>query len=573
MKLNNSYKILFLVFVILGVYYPAIFAGSLYIDDLEMMARIGQSGFSGFNAHFIPGSGFYYRPLLTLTYLFDKAIWDFDPGFMHLENIIIHVINTVLVFSLAQMVFKDKKSQKFELPLLAALLFGLHPINTESVNWISGRTDPLASSFMLLALIFLIKGIEKRKTGYVSLASMFMLLGVMSKEMLIFIYPAAIILILFWKVNDEDKQDWKNRFTQCLVFSALLICCLFIYGLSRWLHHQTHDGAIQLLLSRHFDFFNSLRIVLKVFGFYVKKLFLPVPLNFAIISISNAYVLVGIAASVGLYLITRIKTNYSLMLVAGAFLVTPAILIAMVGVAWTPLAERYMYFPSVFFCIGITGLIFHYASKRDAARIGVLSLAICLIPVTTITAQRNILWQNHLAFYKDTREKSPGFAKINNEIAISLLDKGELESAENYIRSNRHRVKNDEKFTLNLAKIYLKKGDIEGARTIIIEKIQDKNQASLNILKMLAVIDEKYIFKKGVTKEGRERFSDLIDTYEIIYKQTHDPYQLYRAGQLSLAVKDKTRAASFFRTAASQAPESAYYKKAAVKLAEKFKSD
>ncbi len=573
MKVNNFYKALFLVFVILGVYYPAIFGGTLLIDDLKMMAKLEHSASKGLLNLLIPGSGFYYRPLLILTYFLDKVLWQFEPGFMHLENIIIHTINTLLVFFLAKIIFKKQTYQKYELPLLAALLFGIHPINTESINWISGRTDPLATSFMLMALISLIRGIEKEKTIYIALASLLMIVGAMCKEMTIFIVPAAAIIILFWRVPEKERNSITHRVKQCLILFSPIMTGLIIYGISRWTKHQEHDLGLNWLLSRDFDLLNTARISIKVFGFYVKKLFLPLPLNFTIVSISNAYLLVGFGALAGVYGLSKFRSNSALLLIASAVMIIPAILITLFGVAWTPLAERYLYLPSVFFCIGITGLLFECAAARNAARPALMIMVLCLVPATVATAQRNIIWQDQLALYKDSKKKSPDFKKINNEIAISLLYRGKLDAAEQYIKENKNSFQSDEKVALNLASIYLKKDDIQKAQDVVGKALHDKKDSSINLLKMWAVINEKIIFKTGVKRDNIDDFTELIDTYKAIYERTHEPYQLYRAGQLSLAINNKKAASYFFSRAASEADESAFYKKAAVKIAAKLKDE
>ncbi len=573
MKVNNFYKALFLVFVILGVYYPAIFGGTLLIDDLKMMAKLEHSASKGLLNLLIPGSGFYYRPLLILTYFLDKVLWQFEPGFMHLENIIIHTINTLLVFFLAKIIFKKQTYQKYELPLLAALLFGIHPINTESINWISGRTDPLATSFMLMALISLIRGIEKEKTIYIALASLLMIVGAMCKEMTIFIVPAAAIIILFWRVPEKERNSITHRVKQCLILFSPIMTGLIIYGISRWTKHQEHDLGLNWLLSRDFDLLNTARISIKVFGFYVKKLFLPLPLNFTIVSISNAYLLVGFGALAGVYGLSKFRSNSALLLIASAVMIIPAILVTLVGVAWTPLAERYLYLPSVFFCIGITGLLFECAAARNAARPALMIMVLCLVPATVATAQRNIIWQDQLALYKDSKKKSPDFKKINNEIAISLLYRGKLDAAEQYIKENKNSFQSNEKVVLNLASIYLKKDDIQKARDVVGKALHDKKDSSINLLKMWAVINEKIIFKTGVKRDNIDDFTELIDTYKAIYERTHEPYQLYRAGQLSLAINNKKAASYFFSRAASEADESAFYKKAAVKIAAKLKDE
>ncbi len=121
---------------------------------------------------------------------------------MHLENILIHAINALLVFWVARKVFAAMKLDRPELPLLSALVFALHPICTESINWISGRTDPLATIFVLASVLVLIRGLEKDRVSVVFCASLVYALGILSKEMMVFFLPAGLFLIWRWPRKD-----------------------------------------------------------------------------------------------------------------------------------------------------------------------------------------------------------------------------------------------------------------------------------------------------------------------------------------------------------------------------------
>lgn len=173
MKIRPAYQIILLILVVLAVYYPALSAGINSIDDAHTITRIqNQDGFRFFDL-FRPGSSFYYRPLLLLSLYADKFFWGFSPSFMHLENILLHAANAVLTYFIARKVFVRVFGPVQLLPLVCALLFALHPINTESVNWISGRTDLLATFFVLISCRILIWMVEDRRPFIGLLAALF----------------------------------------------------------------------------------------------------------------------------------------------------------------------------------------------------------------------------------------------------------------------------------------------------------------------------------------------------------------------------------------------------------------
>ena len=106
-----------------------------------------------FTKDYLPLSGeLSYRPIVTLTYFFDYAIWRLNPLGYHLTNIILHTINAFLFY-----LFMKSISRNSSLSILATLLFLSHPLLTETVNAVCYREDILASIFFLLAFVYFIK--------------------------------------------------------------------------------------------------------------------------------------------------------------------------------------------------------------------------------------------------------------------------------------------------------------------------------------------------------------------------------------------------------------------------------
>ncbi len=89
--------------------------------------------------------------------MMDKFIWGLEESFMHLENIFFHLANTLLVYAVARRAADYLTNTIPSCTVRAALFFAIHPLNTEVVNWISGRTDLLAGFFLFLAMYFNVK--------------------------------------------------------------------------------------------------------------------------------------------------------------------------------------------------------------------------------------------------------------------------------------------------------------------------------------------------------------------------------------------------------------------------------
>ena len=575
---SNRFRILFLIFVVLGVYYPVLFSEINSVDDSKLFTKLGAMDQLDWKRLFMPGGGYYYRPLLMLTFFADKYLWDLTESFMHLENVLLHAVNTVLVFLLGSKIFRRFDAEKLELPLLSALLFAVHPVNTEPVAWISGRTDPLATLFVLLSVIALLKGLSENRYLYLIVSNLLLLLGCMSKEVAVFFLPAACLITLYWQNDDEREMPVSLTLVARIKQLSVLVLPSIVGGVSYlglrfFAIGRSDTGILQIFRGNTYDFLDMFRVCFKVLGFYVKKLFLPLPLNFAITKISDNYVWLGVAVFLLLILIAFKRNLISAFLITACYLIAPAILVASSRIAWTPLAERYLYLPTAFFAIGMVGGSYLVLNRFKKELWLVPCVILVLLPATFFTSQRTLIWQDNLALFKDTREKSPDFLPLRNELAIALMADGKSAEADAELELGKKLdpKKRNVLFYVNQAVLNLKAGKPEEARAILLEVAKDKKSAKPDVLKMLAKIDERRLFTVKTQAERREVYKELMDTHDHLYPKTGDPMSLYRGGQMALFLGETKRAGVYFQRAYDAAPEGTFYKPAAKKLADKFR--
>ena len=125
-----------------------------------------------------------YRPLPVATFALDRALWGDNPAGFHLTNVLINAADAALVFVLLAGLFRDRLSP---VPLsLCALLFAFHPVHTEAINMVVGRTELLAALFGLLTFICYLHDRKPAAFG-------FFFLALLSKESAVTI-PAVIFL-------------------------------------------------------------------------------------------------------------------------------------------------------------------------------------------------------------------------------------------------------------------------------------------------------------------------------------------------------------------------------------------
>jgi hypothetical protein len=151
-----------------------------------------------------------WHPLTWLSHMLDVQIYGLNPWGHHLTNVLLHAVNTVLVF----LVFRKMTGTAWR-SLMVALLFGLHPLRVEPVAWISERKDVLSTLFWLLAIWTYTKFAEESKTNggkpkfFYGLTLIFFALGLMSKQMVVTL-PFVFLLLDFWPLNQwEQKNKWR----------------------------------------------------------------------------------------------------------------------------------------------------------------------------------------------------------------------------------------------------------------------------------------------------------------------------------------------------------------------------
>lgn len=540
--------------VILAVYYPVISNGFHSIDDPGIVAFFSSSP-SLFDI-LLPGSSYYYRPIIELSYYLDSSLWGLEPSVMHLENILLHITNALLVFLISRKIAAIYPQRSPYIPVLAALLFALHPLNVEAVSWIAGRTDPLAAAFILSSSFFWLQWLDNPKWQHAVCTIVLFALGVLTKETSLAVLPVSLIILLVW----PDVSKRRRRITAgviiglSVVVAAVLVALMWKYGVL----------SLGRFLSYHsFDIGEWAHTTVIAFGFYVKKLLLPLPLNFAITEVNPVYGLLGGLTLVLLAAALVVRPLPSLFFAASALMILPALLAATKQIAWTPFAERYMYMPTAFLCIGMSRLLFLLPQK--AANL-LLSLTVMVILVAGgVSFQRNLLWKDKRAFFQDAVAKSPGFGSVYNELGGILLQERQLsQAADAFAAADRLNKRPSMKMLIksNIMATMVAQGSFVAARDYFFLLFGDKKAATVVFLELLYAADGKRL--ESIEKEGKVLLAyDLLETLEILNLKKPDPFWFYRSGQIALITGNHDVAADFFRRAYVAAPIDAHYKGAA----------
>jgi hypothetical protein len=405
---------------VLVVYVSSLYADYLPIDDGGILQAV-RSGTISISKLFLGGGKEYYRPLATLSLLGDFYLFGGKTAGYHLGNILLHLFNALLVYRLATIIFKAEQAAYFY-SFLAALLFAVHPINSEAVVWISCRPDLLCCFFSLLCLVTVLR-IEKSSGPAVFVCLfLFFLCSLLSKEasLLLPLVIASYFIL-------ERKNIGVRKAVNTL---AALMLAVFVYLLLRkGFPLVSVPVRTDSLVYGEMPSLGAIDAI-AAFGFYIRKLFYPFPLNFTIIEInSRLYAVVALVFIAAAVLLGKKEANLRFPIVFLAVALIPPIGAMLIFPLWTPYAERYLYLPSVAFALCVVLFVLRFGK-----RIPRILLVACIFAIALPTAFRVWLWTKPLLFWQDAVAKAPNFGTARLVLASEYLKAGQYGKADENLR-------------------------------------------------------------------------------------------------------------------------------------------
>ena len=392
-----------------------------------------------------------YLPLTQLSFLFDYHFWKLNPVGYHLTNSLFHAANALLVFILFSMIFGDPFIGAF-----SSFFFIIHPLNVESVAWITERKTVLSIFFLLIAFIFFIKYIKKDKKRYYTLSLISYIFACLAKSLVV-VFP--FLLLLYEICFIRDKIKFKNKIPFFILGIATALMAIYTQGRAEAIKPY-HGGSLS-------NTFMGMSIIVME---YFKKLVLPLGLNCRYPNIfvvgyhafSKAMVLV-IAIAVASFF--SFKRNRIIFFCFGWFFISFAPVSNIIPIA-NMMADRYMYLPSLSL-FALAGLGF----KKLWDRFPFFTLRFILaflfiiysVFLITLSIDRTKVWRNNITLWQDSINKCDKNSLAYHELGRGYLLKNEIDKA---IKNFKKAIEIDPRFYLSyygLAEIYMKRGEYQRA--------------------------------------------------------------------------------------------------------------
>lgn len=449
---------LFLVLATVAAYWPVFSAGFIWDDDAyvtENTMLSAPDGFSRiwFSAHFQSQ----YFPLVYTTLRCEYGLWGLNPLGYHVVNVALHIVNALLVWALLR---------RLAVPgaWLAAAVFALHPVQVETVAWVTELKNTESTLFYLLAVFAWLRFCGGQGPWFYLLALALCMLALFAKTTACTL-PATLLLVLWIR---KEPIGWR-RVAQIVPF----LCLGFGMGLLSvwWENHLGNYAPKFHLLGGPLD---RLLIATHALWFYAGKLFWPVPLTFSYPhwTINAAHLgqyvwllgCLGVTATLWWFRRTWDRKVTAALFFFGAALSPMIGFVPLYTFYYSYVADHYQYLACLGIIALVAGLVTIYGSRLPGFGKLKVPLAVALLAVLGVLTWRQCgIYRNLETLWTDTLAKNPQSWMAHVNLGRLLAQRGEFGPAETHYLEAIAINADDESIYYNYANLLARSGRLEAA--------------------------------------------------------------------------------------------------------------
>ncbi len=419
-----------------------------------------------------------YHPITLMSFALQYAAFGQNPSGYHLMNIFLHAVNGVLV-----LILMNRLTRSAEAAFLTALAFVMHPLQVESVAWISSHKTLLSAFFSFLTLLSYHAYLQNRSTRIYWVSLLAFVLAVFSK-------PTAMTLPLLLYPLDrmQRNETGAKSIKPVLPFFgfSFLASALVLAG-------HLREKAIAPLAGG--SICNHSVVPFWTLFVYIRKIFLPTDLLPQYPLLQNAGwtypqyqlpALITILVMLWAWAGCRRWKTFSILTYVYVALLLPTLNFLPLS---APLADRYMYLPilaPLLLCnFGITFFCSRWTSAMGRTFSGVV-LGALLVLMGNMTRTQMELWRDSETLWKSVIRKVPAHAMARAKLGEYYYAKGDLDRAIKLTVQGISLGLGNPVFAKNLVAMYIRKGEYDRAR-----------ESALNFLQQTPN-DERFYMQLGI---------------------------------------------------------------------------
>lgn len=445
-----------LVVLTLLVYLPAIGGGFVWDDDAMLTDNVVLKEHGLYRSWFTTEQPNYW-PLTWTSYWLEYHLWGLSPAGYHIVNILLHAGSALIVWRILV---------QLRIPgaWLAAAVFAVHPVNVESVAWITQRKNTLSLFFYLLSLLCYLR-FDRRGTAGLYWTSIVLFVVAMFSKGTVVALPVVVLMCIWWLRGTISRRDVLRSIPFFAVAAVMSVVEI-------WFQYVRAIGGEVV---RNDAFFGRLAGAGWVIWFYLYKALLPINLSFVYprwrIDPANGVSYVpDLALLVVLGVCWRFRWSWgrAAMLALGYFIVMLGPVLGFFDfyfMKYSFVADHYQYVS----IIGIIALVvaagwrlLKRAGLGDA-RVAYVSSALVLIALGLLTWQKGQIYKDQETLWRDTVQRNPNAPLAHNNFGFALASRGEIDEAISHYREAIKLDPNNNKARYNLAFALVSQGQLDEA--------------------------------------------------------------------------------------------------------------
>ncbi len=427
--------------LVCAVYAPALHGGFIFDDATLIRHNPRVNSPDGLKSIWFSTEENEYYPISYSSYWMEWRLWGKNTTGYHVVNVALHVAAALLLWAAL-------RGLSIPGAYLAALLFAVHPVNVESVAWISQRRNVLAMVFFLLSMLWYLRQEDERSRkgeneihggfGIWYWLSLLAFLSAMLSKGSVAVEPIVLLLAVWWRRRRIGVGDLAR-------IAPFLVVAVALTAVNIWF--QTHGMEVVV---RDASFAERAAGAGAVVWFYLSKAVLPIHLLFIYpqwhIQVSELKwwmpllaALVTTAALAWKGFSTDAKPNRALLFAWGFFCVALAPVLGLTDIGsmqYSLVADHYQHIA----IIGIVALVAAgWANWRDGLlgtnRIAANLVALVLVGVLTFLAfEQSRLYGDPIQLYEATLRHNPDCWAAHNNLGIQLDEAGRPQEAKQHFK-------------------------------------------------------------------------------------------------------------------------------------------
>lgn len=553
---TQALSILILLIAVVAVYANSL-RNEFLFDDLETIVRLQTAGGSGPFGQLVKliTRGVAYRPVRSASYAFDYALSGLNPVGYHVGNIAYHALSALFVFLIAEII-----CGRGRIALFVALLFALHPIQTDAVTYLSGRRDVLSGLFVLAGFYTFLRYRALGSNRFLGLTVLLYLLAFFTKEsgivlpLLCFAYDLVSRMPLtrptwalppfgaIWTAARSAFRDGRRLYLPLAAMAGGLVVYVLFFVRGTWVRAY-HGGSLW------FTILTMARVTLH----YLSLLVAPVTLNadysyngFPVTTSwtdLRAWMAILILVALGSMILSCLRSR-PVVAFGGMWFFLSLLPVSQIVPHHEMMAEHYLYVATAGYALALGGLLKPWLEHQPAARALQVGSVVLLLLLGLRTVWRNRDWKDDVTLWSKTVQTAPQVARARNNLGVAYLRRGELTRSELELEAA-VQIKPDLAIAHgNLGKIYLDRGELERAERELQSAIRLKENEVIPRLWLGAVF-----LRQERLPEAEQQFRAAL---------ARPPYDAYAYNNLGILFAKNGRmveAESAFQAALTRMPD------------------